>query len=127
MVLPPSLLLDLIDEHSHNFPTSTQSRILPQLFRLWSDSIWFCFFKTLLVFSQDGVLCCSYNYHCGDDTVAVGFDGVVATTAGAKTHEISDFTKQYSAALRVANSSAGVVYVSDSMGGNKTEQTPPGG
>ncbi|XP_015834978.1 protein kinase C-binding protein NELL1 isoform X2 [Tribolium castaneum] len=84
----------------------------------------------------DGVLCCSYNYHCGNDTHAVGFDGVVASTGGAKGHSgggtgeasaVSDFTKQYSAALRVANSSAGVVYVSDSMGGNKTEQSPPGG
>ena len=90
-----------------------------------------------MVFSQDGVLCCSYNYHCGDDAHAVGFDGVVASTAGAHGRDggggggaatpVSDFTQQYSAALRVANSSGGVVYVSDSMGGNKTEPAPPGG
>lgn len=75
------------------------------------------------------MLCCSYNFHCGDDTRAVGYDGVVATPAleGPSTSvsdnktKSSDFTKQYNATLRVANSSVGVVYISDSTGSNKTE------
>lgn len=87
---------------------------------------------------QDGSLCCSYNYHCGNDT-AVGYDGVVAaptavaghsaafTVAGDRQTQSSDIiTKQYSSApVRVADNSADVVNVSDSQRSNKTD--PSGG
>ncbi|KAJ8986082.1 hypothetical protein NQ317_003377 [Molorchus minor] len=84
----------------------------------------------------DGVLCCSYNYGCGDDTGPVGFDGVVASGGGPAGHydgaagvaeETPDVTKQYNSAFRMVNNSAGLIYVSDSARDNKTERNPPGG
>lgn len=40
------------------------------------------------------MLCCSYNYHCGNNTFAVGFDGLVASTNPTETdsngHKIYD-------------------------------------
>lgn len=56
---------------------------------------------------QDGRLCCSYVIRCGDTERAVGFDGVVAGTAGLPELPALDSLIQPSpAAVAVTSSSA---------------------
>lgn len=67
--------------------------------------------------TQDGLLCCSYNFHCGDDALAVGYHAMASTVdrnaaarvSGGKT-ENSNVTRQYSA-----------TNISVSAGSNKTD------
>lgn len=68
--------------------------------------------------TQDGLLCCSYNFHCGDDALAVGYHAMASTVdrnaAAARVSdgktENSNVTRQYSA-----------TNVSVSAGSNKTD------
>lgn len=80
------------------------------------------------------MLCCSYNFNCGDDAPAVGYDGLVASSTSVARHtsnahsnqtQSSDNIRQYSAALQTTNSSADIIDISDSGGNNKTDR--PGG
>lgn len=82
---------------------------------------------------QDGMLCCSYSYHCGDNTGAVGFDGVVASTtsadgyfggvSGDNTQTTFEVTEQYNSVLQMGSYNNEFVYISDSSRDNKTEKS----
>ncbi|XP_018562983.1 protein kinase C-binding protein NELL1-like isoform X3 [Anoplophora glabripennis] len=98
-----------------------------------NDACTACNCKVPYCAELDGVLCCSYSYHCGNDTDPVGFDGMVASTAsgdgyisgfsGNNTKTTFDVTEQYNSALQMGSYSNEFVYISDSSRDNKTEKS----
>ncbi|XP_045478881.1 protein kinase C-binding protein NELL2-like isoform X3 [Harmonia axyridis] len=58
---------------------------------------------------KDGSLCCSYNLHCNDNAVAVGFDGITVPSAPTQQHKLISTTKistdpgQYSSAYSLGD------------------------
>lgn len=67
-------------------------------------------------FSQDGSLCCSYNLHCNDNAVAVGFDGITVPSSSTQQHErggttqISNVFGQYTSSYSMDSSSVSNLY-----------------
>lgn len=63
----------------------------------------------IALFPQDGSLCCSYNLHCNDNAVAVGFDGITVPSAPTQQHKLISTTKistdpgQYSSAYSLGD------------------------
>ncbi|XP_044748565.1 protein kinase C-binding protein NELL2-like isoform X2 [Coccinella septempunctata] len=64
----------------------------------------------------DGSICCSYNLHCNDNAVAVGFDGVTVPSSSPQQHKIVGSTQistsygQYSSSYRLDSSSVTSTY-----------------
>lgn len=84
------------------------------LLHAWRNLHCFC--------TQDGLLCCSYNFHCGDDALALGYDGSVAT-APSLDRNVSSVSDVKNNHTKHSSGVRGTVYASDSAGSNKTEDT----
>ncbi|XP_023014295.1 protein kinase C-binding protein NELL1 isoform X2 [Leptinotarsa decemlineata] len=74
---------------------------------------------------KDGQLCCSYNFDCGDNPRAVGYDGLVASKNETTSSDsaLFDVTK-HSSVLRLATNSAGFS-VSDSRSSETENSRAP--